>query len=190
MTIVGLVISLGLLVDNAIVVVENIARFIKQGMSGFEAAIKGTSQIAWAIVSSTVTTVLAFVPIIMMQNITGEFIRGMPVTVVYTLSASLLVALTLTPYLSSKFIGREKRHHKNYIQNYLNKFIETRYRRSLNYALKHPAIVIFAATLVFLSSLLLFMVVGVTFFPKAEKPQFLININLPEGTAELEYLLP
>ena len=183
MTIVGLVISLGLLVDNAIVVVENIARFIKQGMSGFEAAIKGTSQIAWAIVSSTVTTVLAFVPIIMMQNITGEFIRGMPVTVVYTLSASLLVALTLTPYLSSKFIGREKRHHKNYIQNYLNKFIETRYRRSLNYALKHPAIVIFAATLVFLSSLLLFMVVGVTFFPKAEKPQFLININLPEGTS-------
>lgn len=183
MTIVGLVISLGLLVDNAIVVVENIARFIKQGMSGFEAAVKGTSQIAWPIVSSTVTTILAFVPIIMMQNITGEFIRGMPVTVVYTLSASLLVALTLTPYLSSKFIGREKRPHKNYIQNFLNKFIETKYRRSLNYALKHPAIVIFAATLVFLSSLLLFMIVGVTFFPKAEKPQFLININLPEGTS-------
>jgi multidrug efflux pump subunit AcrB len=183
MTIVGLVISLGLLVDNAIVVVENISRFIKQGMSGFEAAVKGTSQIAWAIVSSTVTTILAFVPIIMMQNITGEFIRGMPVTVVYTLSASLLIALTLTPYLSSKFIGRERKHHKNYIQNFLNKFIETKYRNLLDYALKHPAIVIFVATLVFLSSLVLFMVVGVTFFPKAEKPQFLININLPEGAS-------
>jgi multidrug efflux pump subunit AcrB len=183
MTIVGLVISLGLLVDNAIVVTENISRFIKQGMNGFEAAVKGTSQIAWAIVSSTVTTVLAFVPIIMMQNITGEFIRGMPVTVVYTLSASLLVALTLTPYLSSKFIGREKRQHKQIIHNFLNKFIETKYRKSLDYALKHPAIVIFAATLVFLSSLVLFMVVGVTFFPKAEKPQFLINVKLPEGTS-------
>jgi multidrug efflux pump subunit AcrB len=183
MTIVGLVISLGLLVDNAIVVTENISRFMKQGFTGFDAAVKGTSQIAWAIVSSTVTTVLAFVPIIMMQNITGEFIRGMPVTVVYTLSASLLVALTLTPYLSSKFIGREKREHKKYIQNFLTKFIETKYRKSLDYALKHPAMVIFAATLVFLSSLVLFAVVGVTFFPKAEKPQFLINVNLPEGTS-------
>lgn len=183
MTIVGLVISLGLLVDNAIVVTENISRFIREGMSGFEAAVKGTSQIAWAIVSSTVTTILAFVPIIMMQNITGDFIRGMPVTVVFTLSASLLVALTLTPYLSSKFIGRERRQRKNHVQRFLNNFIETKYRKSLSYALKHPTIVIFIATLVFLSSLVLFMVVGVTFFPKAEKPQFLININLPEGTS-------
>ncbi|HES60257.1 MAG TPA: efflux RND transporter permease subunit, partial [Caldithrix sp.] len=160
-----------------------ISRFMKQGMSGFDAAVKGTSQIAWAIVSSTVTTVLAFVPIIMMQNITGEFIRGMPVTVVYTLSASLLVALTLTPYLSSKFLRHDKQERRKYVHNFLTKFTETKYRKSLDYALKHPAIVIFASTLVFLSSLILFMVVGVTFFPKAEKPQFLININMPEGTS-------
>ncbi|MEE9116962.1 MAG: efflux RND transporter permease subunit, partial [Calditrichia bacterium] len=104
MSIAGLVIALGLLVDNAIVVIENISRFMKMGYSNKEAAIKGTSQIAWAVVSSTTTTVLAFIPIMMMQNITGDFIRSMPVTVVYTLSASLLISLILTPYLSSKFL--------------------------------------------------------------------------------------
>ncbi len=78
MSIAGLVIALGLLVDNAIVVIENISRYMKKGLTNKEAAIKGTGQIAWAVISSTTTTVLAFVPIMMMQNITGDFIRSMP----------------------------------------------------------------------------------------------------------------
>ena len=104
MSIAGLVIALGLLVDNAIVVIENISRFMKMGYEKKEAAVKGTNQIAWAVVSSTVTTVLAFIPIMMMQNITGDFIRSMPVTVVYTLGASLMISLILTPFLSTKFL--------------------------------------------------------------------------------------
>ena len=99
-----LLVALGILVDNAIVVTENATRFLKMGFSRKEAAIKGTDQIGWAIVSATATTVLAFVPIIMMRDETGDFIRGMPLTVVYTLTASLLIALTFTPFLSSKFL--------------------------------------------------------------------------------------
>lgn len=106
MSIAGLVIALGLLVDNAIVVTENISRYIQQGLSNFEAAVKGTSQITWAIISSTLTTILAFVPMMLMQDITGDFIRSMPVTVSYTLLASLLIALTLTPLLSEKFMSK------------------------------------------------------------------------------------
>jgi len=95
MSIAGLVIALGLLVDNAIVVTENIARFMRLGYSRIDAAARGTSQVGWAIVSATTTTVLAFVPMMLMGNVTGDFIRSMPLTVVFTLipaiSSSVLV---------------------------------------------------------------------------------------------------
>ncbi|NOY60699.1 MAG: efflux RND transporter permease subunit [Calditrichaeota bacterium] len=181
MTIAGLVIALGLLVDNAIVVIENISRFIKMGYDAKEAAVRGTNQIAWAVVSSTATTVLAFVPMMLMKNITGDFIRSMPLTVVYTLTASLFISLTLTPYLSSKFI-RIKTTTKNPIRNFLDHFIETKYRSSLDFALIHPKLVVAIALVVFTASLSLFPLIGVSFFPKAEKPQFVININTPKGT--------
>jgi multidrug efflux pump subunit AcrB len=182
MSIAGLVIALGLLVDNAIVVIENISRFMRLGYSKKEAAIQGTSQIAWAVVSSTTTTVLAFVPIMMMQNITGDFIRSMPVTVVYTLSASLLISLILTPYLSSKFLKLEDVEKVSLIRKFLNHEIENRYRKTLAYSLQKPKQIVLVAALVFISSMAIFPLVGVSFFPKAEKPQFLININTPDGT--------
>ncbi len=182
MSIAGLVIALGLLVDNAIVVIENISRFMKLGYSKKEAAIAGTSQIAWAVVSSTTTTVLAFVPIMMMQNITGDFIRSMPVTVVYTLSASLLISLVLTPYLSSKFLKISDLRRERKVRKFLNHEIENRYRKTLNYALQKPKRIIAITLIVFVASLSLFLVVGVSFFPKAEKPQFIINIDTPDGT--------
>jgi multidrug efflux pump subunit AcrB len=183
MSIAGLVIALGLLVDNAIVVIENISRFMKLGHSKIDAAIKGTQQIAWAIVSSTATTVLAFVPIIMMQNITGDFIRSMPTTVVYTLSASLLISLMLTPYLSSKFIKIENINKESKFKSFSNKFIEGHYRRQLSLSLKYPKTVVAISIIVFMGSLMLFPLVGVSFFPKAEKPQMIININTPEGSS-------
>ena len=181
MTIAGLVIALGLLVDNAIVVTENIARFMRQGYSRFEAAAHGTSQVGWAIVSATVTTVLAFVPMMLMGNVTGDFIRSMPLTVVFTLGASLFLSLTFTPYLSSKFLNVEKSS-KRRIRQWMNKFVETAYRRTLDRALNKPLLFVLLAVTVFLSSFALFPLVGVSFFPKAEKPQFMIDINTPSGT--------
>ena len=183
MSIAGLVIALGLLVDNAIVVTENISRFMREGYTKVEAAIKGTQQIAWAVVSSTATTVLAFVPIIMMKNITGDFIRSMPATVVYTLTASLLVSLMLTPYLSSKIIKVEQVKRESKFRKSLNKLIERNYRSKLGWALNNPKLVVAITVVVFAASLFLFPLVGVSFFPKAEKPQFLININSPIGTS-------
>jgi len=183
MTITGMVIALGLLVDNAIVVTENISRFMRMGYSPVEAAIKGTGQIAWAITSSTATTVLAFIPMMMMGNVTGDFIRSMPVTVVYTLTASLIVSIILTPYLSSKYLKISKSDDERKFRSYLNKFIETTYRRWLDISLKKPIIVITLAIIVFIMSLGLIPLVGVSFFPKAEKPQFIINIDTPEGTS-------
>jgi multidrug efflux pump subunit AcrB len=182
MSIAGLVIALGLLVDNAIVVIENISRFMKMGYSNKESAIKGTSQIAWAVVSSTTTTVLAFIPIMMMQNITGDFIRSMPVTVVYTLSASLLISLILTPYLSTRFLKISDVQKERKMRQFLNHEIENRYRKTLNFGLNRPKLIILIALIVFTGSLGLFPLVGVSFFPKAEKPQFIINVDTPDGS--------
>ncbi len=182
MSIAGLVIALGLLVDNAIVVTENIARFMKLGYSKTEAAIKGTSQIAWAVTSSTVTTVLAFVPMMLMQDMTGDFIRSMPLTVIFTLVASLWVSITLTPYLSKNFFTTASINHESRMRKWMNKLIQNNYRKRLNYAIEHPKIIISSSLLVFFFSLGLFPFIGISFFPKAEKPQFMIDINLPEGS--------
>jgi len=183
MSITGLVIALGLLVDNAIVVIENISRYMKMGYSRVEAAIQGTSQIAWAVVSSTATTVLAFIPILLMQNITGDFIRSMPTTVVYTLSASLLISLVLTPNLSNKFLKIEQLNKESYFRRLLNKEIENRYRKTLDYALRNPKKVLLIALSVFILSFGLVPFIGISFFPKAEKPQFMINVDTPDGTS-------
>ena len=183
MSIAGLVIVLGLLVDNAIVVTENISRFIKMKFDNKEAAINGTNQIGWAIVSSTATTLLAFIPIIMMGDVTGDFIRSMPVTVIYTLSASLLLALILTPYLSYKYIKLDKITHRSKVRTYLDKFIITKYRPALHRAISSPKKTIATALITFAVSVgIFFLFVGISFFPKADKPQIIINIDTPDGT--------
>ena len=184
LTIAGLVIALGILVDNAIVVTENTTRFLKMGHKPKDAAVKGTNQIAWAIVSATATTVLAFVPLIMMRDVSGDFIRSMPVTVVYTLTASLFIALTFTPYLSSKFLKIKEDAKQNKIQKFQDYFIESIYRKILDYALSHRELFIITPLIILSVSLVLFrFFVGASYFPKAEKPQFMINIDTPEGTS-------
>jgi multidrug efflux pump subunit AcrB len=184
-SIAGLVIALGLLVDNSIVIVQNIERFIGLGLKREEAAEKGSAQLGWPIISSTVTTMLAFIPIISMPDKAGRFIQSMPLTVIFTLFASLIIALLLTPYLSSIFLkkfepGKRKREFNlKFLLKYL---IEGPYRRTLDFALKRRGLVILSALLLLAGSTLLFRQVGVSFFPKAEKPQFMIRIQAPDGT--------
>ncbi len=183
MSITGFVIALGLLVDNAIVVVENVSRYLKKGYGFREAAIRGTGQIAWAIVSATATSILAFLPMILMQNPAGEFIKSMPVTVVYTLAASLLISLILTPFLASRFLKKNGKSKGRLGERVVTGFVSTAYRGSLRWALDHPKLTVLAAGLVFVGSLALFPLVGVSLFPKAEKAQMFVNVEAPEGTS-------
>ena len=182
MSIVGLVISLGLLVDNAIVVTENVGRFIQQGLSAGEAASQGASQVAMAVASGTLTTILAFFPILLLPSGSGTFLRSMPVTVIFVLIASLLIALTLTPLLAS-YLLKNKQLGKPYFQLKLERFSDGHYRRWLSNALSHPWWVMLLAVAVFAGSLSLFPYIGVSLFPKAEKPAILINVELPEGAS-------
>jgi multidrug efflux pump subunit AcrB len=107
MVLFGLVLALGMLVDNGIVVVENIHRFIGQGYSLFEAARFATGEIAVPIITSTLTTLAAFFPLLFWKGIMGEFMKHLPITLIISLSASLFVALVINPVLASRFIKRE-----------------------------------------------------------------------------------
>ena len=180
MSIVGLVIALGLLVDNAIVVVENVSRHLRAGDTPKEAAVKGSSQVAWAIASGTLTTVLSFLPMLIMQNGSGTFMRAMPVTVVVTLFASLLIALTLTPLLASRLGNSAKKTTR--AQKKLESIADNSYSRVLIWALDRPSKVIGISVLMLVGSLALFPFIGVSLFPKAEKPMILVNIDMPEGS--------
>ncbi|MFY0639412.1 MAG: efflux RND transporter permease subunit [Bermanella sp.] len=181
MSIVGLVIALGLLVDNAIVVVENVMRLQREGATPEQAAKQGSSQVALAIISGTLTTVLSFVPMLLMQNGSGMFIRSMPVTVVLTLLASLLIALVLTPLLSARLRCKESGPTK--MQLRLDAFSNTTYAQALQWALSRPKKIIAIAVAVFIFATALFPFIGVSLFPKAEKPMILVNLELAEGAS-------
>lgn len=180
MSIAGLIIALGLLVDNSIAVVENIQRYLEMGHNKVDAAIKGTKEIGWALVSATATTVLAFIPMASIGGPTGDFIRSLAVIVIYTLIASLVIALTFTPYFSSVILSLKKDGPVK--KSMMQRFIDGRYTDILTKSLNKPKITLFVVVVVFLGSVSLFGLIGVSFFPKAEKAQLLVNIDTPEGS--------
>ena len=182
MTIAAMVISLGLLVDNGIVVTENINTKLVGGLTRPKAARLGTSQVGWAVVASTVTTVLAFVPMAMMQDVSGDFIRSMPVSVMLILAASLLVALTVSPLVSMKVMRPITFDKQPYMVRRLYDFVNGPYKRVLTWGLNHRTIVLVIATLTLFGSFALFPLVGVSFFPKAEKRVFIVDVSLPRGS--------
>jgi multidrug efflux pump subunit AcrB len=183
-SIAGLIVALGMLVDNSIVMVQNINRFLGMGYSKREAAIKGSEQIGWPIVSATLTTVAAFIPIIMMKDEAGEFIKSLPVAIISTLMASLFIALTLTPFLASRVFKKpEDEDHATGFLRWIHWIIENPYNKILKLALRKRTNAIILTVAIFIVTIFVFIeFVGVSFFPKAEQPQFLIRINLPEGT--------
>ena len=182
MSIVGLIIALGLLVDNAIVVTESIHREKSKVINLTEASATGTSKVGWAITSGTITTMLAFLPMLMLASSTGDFIRSMPVTVVLVLLASLVIALTLTPMLASKFFTQKPSKIKS-LQVYVNHFAENIYAPALKKMFTMRWLVIFIAVLTLAGMFSIFSQVGVSLFPKAQKPMLLLDIDMPPNSS-------
>lgn len=185
-SIAGLVIALGMLVDNSIVMVENITRHIRKGLAPPEASIRASTEIGWPVVSATVTTILAFIPVAMMPDKAGEFIKSLPVTIMATLTVSLLVALTLTPVITSRLFKSfdSTRPPKVLPFNRLLIYIiENPYRKTLGFVLSHKWTTLIFAASVFILSLALVPSIGISFFPKAEQPNFLVTVKTPQGTA-------
>lgn len=182
LSIVGLVVALGLLVDDSIVVVENIERWMREGHSRFDATIKATKQIGLAVVGCTVTLVIAFMPLVFLPEGAGDFIRGLPLAVIMAVIASMLVSLTVIPFLSSRVLKDHGNTGSNIFMKGLQKLIHGSYARLLDKALKHPIITTVIAGIVFFGSLQLFPIIGFALFPASEKPQFIINAITPFQT--------
>ena len=133
LSVVGLIISLGLLVDDSIVVVENIARFLRNGYSRVDAAIQGTKQITLAVLGCTATLVLAFLPLTFLPDNSGTFIRSLPMAVITTVIASMFVSLTIVPFLASMLMPRTESKHGNKVLQFMNKAIDASYKKILNW---------------------------------------------------------
>ncbi len=180
LSIVGLVVALGLLVDDSIVVVENIERWMLEGHTRMEATLKATKQIGKAVVGCTIMLIIAFMPLVFLPEGAGDFIRGLPLAVILSVFASMLVSLTIIPFLSSKLLKNHTGHPDgNIFMRALKKMIHGSYSRLLDKALSRPILTIIAAVVIFGGSMVLFKAVGFSLFPSSEKPQFFINITTP-----------
>lgn len=179
LSIVGLVVALGLLVDDSIVVVENIERWLREGHSRKDAILKGTKQIGVAVVGCTATLVIAFLPLAFLPDLAGEFIRSLPIAVMTSVLASMVVALTLVPFLGSRMLKTHTHGEGNFFLKHLQRFLTYAYARVMPLALKLPKTTIGISLALSGLAFFLFTQTGFKLFPTSEKPMFLINIKLP-----------
>lgn len=183
LSIAGFVLALGLLVDDSIVVVENIARFMRQGYSRTQAAIKATNQIYLAVLGCTATLLFAFLPLFFLPEGAGKFIRSLPAAVSFTVLASFIVSLTIIPFLASRWLSPEEHPEGNKVLQAVMRGIHTVYRPLLEWALTHPRKTLGMAFAGFLATLLLAPKLGMSLFPNADVPQLRISVEAPDGTS-------
>ena len=179
LSIVGLVVALGLLVDDSIVVVENIERWMLEGHTRMEATLKATGQIGKAVAGCTAMLIISFMPLVFMPEGAGDFIRGLPMAVILSVFASMLVSLTIIPFLSSRLLKNHMIPEGNIFMRGLKKIIHGSYARLLDRSLNRPVFTIATAAVLFGFSIYVFNIIGFALFPSSEKPQFLINITTP-----------
>jgi multidrug efflux pump subunit AcrB len=182
LSIVGMIVALGILVDDSIVVVENIERFLRMGYSRTRAAIEASKQIGLAVVGCTILLMFAFLPLVFLPEAAGDFIKGLPLAVITTVFASMIVSLTVVPFLSSKLLSRHASTEGNVFMRLLKRGIAGSYGRLLDTALKHPVVTLVVAFAIFGATMALIPRVGFSLFPKSEKPMFMVNVELPVGT--------
>lgn len=183
LSIVGLIVALGLLVDDSIVVVENIERHMRMGYNRRDAAMAATKQIGLAVIGCTVTLIFAFLPLMFLPEGAGDFIRSLPAAVVTTVLASLFVSLTIVPFLSSRILSNHQNPQGNIFLRGLKKLVNGSYRRILHQAITRPVATLLVALAIFIGAVALVPVVGFSVFPASEKPMFLVNIETPLGTS-------
>ncbi|MBU2549941.1 MAG: efflux RND transporter permease subunit [Proteobacteria bacterium] len=183
----ALILALGMLVDNAIVIVENIYRHMQQGKSRAEAARIGTNQVAWPVITSTLTTLGAFIPMLFWPGIMGEFMGYLPLTLILALTASLFVALVINPVLSARYqtVKGAGRATDPFDWNPADEpLIKRIYYRILVWSLSHRLIVVLGALILLVSSIASFGMFGkgTEFFPQADPQRGYVFIKAPEGT--------
>ncbi|WP_295531329.1 efflux RND transporter permease subunit [Novosphingobium sp. Chol11] len=179
----GFVLALGLLVDDAIVVIENVSRWLREGADRTTAAIGATTQIALPVLGCTACLMFAFLPLIALPEASGEFIRSLPISVLGTVGGSLIVALTVIPFIAARVLKPDEDPHGNRMMRALTSGIERVYAPVLHRSLDRPWAALGAIFLLASLSLPLVVVIGSSLFPPADLPQFVVQVEMPRGTA-------
>ncbi len=191
MTLMALSLVIGILIDDAVVVRENIYRHMEQGEDPFTAARNGTSEIGLAVMATTFTILAVFLPVGFMTGIVGQFFKSFALTIAFAVSISLLVAFTLDPMLSSRFVRfipleeRTRTRTGRFLERVGGFYdrIDRRYHRLLEWALLHPWKIVATAAVVFFASMSTLSVIGTEFVPQEDRGEFAVNIEVPAGTA-------
>jgi multidrug efflux pump subunit AcrB len=179
----GFVIALGLLVDDSIVVTENIARHLRNGLPRREAAIAGVSEINVAVIGCTATLIFAFLPLIALPEGAGDFTRSLPIAVLTTIIASLIVSLTIIPFLAGQLLPRDGHGKSNVFLDTVMGGIHAIYRPILRLALRFPVSTVVVSLAIALSSFALVPRLGFALFPENDSPYFLVDVEMPQGVS-------
>ena len=197
----GLTLSVGIVIDDAIVVLENIFRYIEEkGFNPFDAAIEATREIGLAVMATTLSLVVIFLPVGFMQSMPGRFFKSVALTMSFAIMVSLLVSFTLTPMLSARLLKRLKRkseeappegHAANIApsiqavekSSWIMRFLDRWYTRALTFSLRHRILVTLVAILVVGSPWLFAKYIGLNFFPLDDQDEFEVSLRAPEGTS-------
>ncbi|MBN2081706.1 efflux RND transporter permease subunit [bacterium] len=183
MSIAGLIIALGMLVDNAIVVTDNVSRFIDRGFERKQAAIQATKELALPMLTSTLTTVCAFLPLALLPGETGDFVIDIPLVVSTAILVSYVIAITVTPAICSLVLRPTTGTRTFQPLDPLMKLIERMYPPVLRWTQQHMPLTLAIVLTAFAGALALFPQLGVQFFPGAERNQFAIDIRLADGSS-------
>ena len=185
MTLLGITLAVGIVIDDAIVVLENIFRYIEEkNCSPFEAAIQGTREVTLAVMATTLSLVVIFLPVAFMDGYAKRFINPFGWTMAFAILVSMLVSFTLTPMLSSRFlkVADGEADHKTKEQGFFHR-LDVWYGASLKWALDHPGLIIAIALVTAATMFPLNRMVGREFVPNEDMGEWVIHVDAPEGTS-------
>ncbi len=180
----GLALGVGMLVDNAIVVIENIYRMRRNNVGPRLAATRGSGEVASAITASTLTTASVFLPVVFIEGIASEMFTELSMTVAFSLLASLLVALTLIPMMASRLLNGSSSGHQRHLKKFdrVGGRAKNFYGRFINLALDYRIVVVVVVAVLFVGSLFLFPRIGAEFMPDMDEGEIRVDVELPQGT--------
>lgn len=186
-TMLALTLVVGIVIDDAIIVLENIFRFMEEkGMGPFEAAIEGTKEIGFAVMATTLSLLAVFLPVGFMGGIVGRFMSSFGFTAAFAIAVSLLVSFTLTPMLCARFVKPPEKHGKDQHSTKNSPvfhWLDVKYSKMLRWAMTHRKTVVTLCVLTVFSMVPLFMFVGKNFLPADDQSQFNVIVRAPEGTS-------
>lgn len=192
MSLATLIISLGLLVDNGIVIAEDYKRRLEQGSQSFDAMIQGSKELAIPLLSSSATTILFFLPLMLAEHVAGEFTRSISLVILITLLTSWILALCVTPLLCYFFIKTDnvtasdnEQQNSTASTSFMDKLYPL-YERFIHWVLRHKALFISGMLVMFIASIFSMKFMAKQFFPDSDRTQILVNIDLPNGTSSKE----